>query len=101
MGSIRSVLSLHSLRTTSPTGDPTDDRQHLPSGAADRGSTLKSRSQGAFSRLPDPNASSRENQHIALELSERKLMQKDMPTKGIVVQEDLHQKVQQSTHEMV
>ncbi|KAL6715742.1 hypothetical protein ACLMJK_006703 [Lecanora helva] len=104
MGSIRSVLSLHSMRGSSPSSKdraPPDDRQHLPSSAAHVGATVGCRSQGGFSRLPDPNASSKENQSVAMELSERKNMQKEMPATGIIVQEELDQKVVHATHEMV
>lgn len=103
MGSIRSMFSLQSLRGNSPIGEaPPEDRQRLSPAAANGSSTVKSRSQGGgFFKLPDPNGSSKDNQHVAMELSERKLMEKGMPSKAIVVQEDLDQKVVHATHEMV
>lgn len=51
--------------------------------------------------MPDPNASSKENQNIAMELEERRNMQRQMPAKSIVVQEDLDQKVVHAAREMV
>ena len=100
MGSIRSALSMHSLRgnKTKEGSAIGEDNEHLPSAgaAAGNGITLSSRSQGGFVRLPDPNGSSKENQDVATELNERKAMQKQMPSRAIVVQEELDQKVVQA-----
>ena len=100
MGSIRSALSLNSLRgnKTKDSSAIGDDNEHLPSGGAAAGNsiTLSSHSQGGFVRLPDPNGSTRENQEVATELNERKAMQKQMPSRAIVVQEELDQKVVQA-----
>ena len=89
--------------TANGEGTVSDDRQHLPSGAASAGETLNSRSHsgGGFYRLPDPNGSSKDNEDVARELYERKHMRKCMLTNGIVVQEDLDQKAIHDTHEMV
>ena len=100
MGSIRSALSLNSLRgnKTKDGSAIGDDNEHLPSGGATAGSgiVLSSRSQGGFVRLPDPNGSSKENQEVATEFYERKAMQKQMPSRSIVVQEEIDLKVVQA-----
>ena len=100
MHSIRSIFSLQTAGSKIPKDRRriSDDRQHLPSGVGNAASTLNTDSQGGiFFQLPDPNGSSQENQNVAMEMEQRKLVRKGMPAKAILVQEDMDQNSIQSS----